>query len=199
MPSPWRALGHPAWPPEVSGAMGTCRGLGSEELARGGLGFAVPHHGHDFSRVDHGPPGLALKSQQAVRAELHAGQLLVPGCDEPDVAGSADNQGNRTGLTDEGPEQVADRLTGHRPSPPLALRTGRPEGRGYAHREGCLLDGGASLRAGAASFRAGAASSRAGAASSRAGAASSRAGAASSRAGASREAAQLTGLATAAS
>jgi hypothetical protein len=57
--------------------------------------------------------GLALKVQQAVRANLHAGQLLVLGCDEPNVTGPADNHGDRPGFADEGLEQVADRLAGH--------------------------------------------------------------------------------------
>src|SRR5690348_6751739 len=88
----------------------------SQELARRSLRLAVPHHGHDPFRVEHGPPGLTLQAQQAVRAKLHAGQLLVLGCDEPDVAGPADHYGNRPGFADEGLEQVADRLTGHQPN-----------------------------------------------------------------------------------
>src|SRR5262249_2345617 len=48
----------------------------------------------------------------------HAGQLLVLGRDQPDGAGPADDHGNQPGFTDEGLEQVADRLAGHQPSPP---------------------------------------------------------------------------------
>jgi len=47
----------------------------SQELARRGLRLAVPHHGHDFTRVDHGPRGLSLKTHQAVRANLHGPEV----------------------------------------------------------------------------------------------------------------------------
>ena len=49
----------------------------SQELAHQVLGIAVPRHSHDLSWVDHDPTGLALKMDQAVRVELHAGQLAV--------------------------------------------------------------------------------------------------------------------------
>src|SRR5215471_2108139 len=100
-----------------------------QELSRRGLRLAVPHHSHDFTRIDHGPAGLALKAHQAVWANLHAGQLLVLGCDEPDVTGPADNQGDRPGFADEGLEQVADRLAGHQPSPPHAATSRMPSPR----------------------------------------------------------------------
>src|SRR5580692_10768594 len=89
-----------------------------EELTRPVLGIVVPHHGHDLSRVDHGPPVLALKADQAVRADLHAGQLLGLGHRERDRPGPADEHGNRPVPTDNGIEQIMHRLAGHLPSPP---------------------------------------------------------------------------------
>src|SRR5258708_33264146 len=86
---------------------------GSQKLARRGPRLAVPHHGHDPTWVNLSPPGLALKTDEAIRANLHAGQLLVLGCGEPDLADLADNHRDRPGLTDEGLEQFTDRLAGH--------------------------------------------------------------------------------------
>jgi hypothetical protein len=89
-----------------------------QELTRPVLGIVVPHHGHDLGRVDHGPPVLALKADQAVRAKLHRGQLLGLGHREGDRPGPADEHGNRPVPTDNGIEQIAHRLAGHLPSPP---------------------------------------------------------------------------------
>jgi len=41
-------------------------------LARRGLRLAVPHHRHDLTRVDHGAHGIAVKTDQAVRANRNA-------------------------------------------------------------------------------------------------------------------------------
>src|SRR5262249_7783252 len=103
-----------------------------------------------------------------------------------DVAGSADNQGNRPGLTDEGPEQVADRLTGHRPSPPLSLRPGCPEAGAMrieraAFWTGSKLAGGCSKLAGGCSKLAGGCSKLAGGCSKLAGGCSKLAGGSSTR------------------
>src|SRR5215472_8639870 len=86
-----------------------------QELARRRYRLAVPYHRHDLTWVDHGPPGLAVKTDQAIRANLHAGELLILGRGEPDMADLADNHGDRPGLTDEGLEQLTDRLAGHEP------------------------------------------------------------------------------------
>src|SRR5215469_8901835 len=86
-----------------------------QKLARRRHRLAVPHHGHDRTWVDHSPPALALKTDQAIRANLHAGELLILGRGEPDVADLADNHRDRPGLTDEGLEQLTDRLAGHEP------------------------------------------------------------------------------------
>src|SRR5262249_52333359 len=116
----------------------------SQELARRGLRLAVPHHRRNFTWVDHGPPGLTLQTHQAVRVNLHAGQFLVFSCDEPDGTAPADNHGNQSGLTDEGREQVADRLSGHQPSPPHIATSSMPRnGQSFALRGvWALLDGG---------------------------------------------------------
>jgi hypothetical protein len=66
-----------------------------------------------LTRVDHGPPGLALEPDEAVRADLHAGQLAVLVDGQPDLADVADCQVNRPGLADDGREQAADRLASH--------------------------------------------------------------------------------------
>src|SRR5262249_43811311 len=86
-----------------------------QKLARRRYRLAVPHHSHDLTWVDHSPPGLALKADQAIRANLHAGQPLILGRSEPDMADLADNHRDRPGLTDEGLEQLTDRLASHEP------------------------------------------------------------------------------------
>ena len=50
-----------------------------QELTGRGIRIVVPDHGHDIIGVNYGPPGLALELDQAVRADFHAGQLLVLG------------------------------------------------------------------------------------------------------------------------
>src|SRR5947209_3943145 len=89
-----------------------------QELARRVIGIAAPDHGHDPDRVEHDPPVLALDADQAVRADLHAGQLLVVGGGEPDLAGLGHHHEDRPGLPDEGLEQLADHLAGHESLPP---------------------------------------------------------------------------------
>jgi|HubBroStandDraft_2_1064218.scaffolds.fasta_scaffold04079_5 EmrB/QacA subfamily drug resistance transporter len=89
-----------------------------QKLTRPVLRIVVPYHGHDLGRVDHGPPVLAHKADQAVRANLHPGQLLGLGHRESDRSGPADEHGNRPVSTDNGVEQIAHRLAGHLPSPP---------------------------------------------------------------------------------
>ena len=98
----------------------------SQELARGVIRIAVPAHGHDLGRVDHGPPGIALKADQAVGANLHAGQLVALGRGEPHLADSADQHHHRPRLTNAGLEQVANRLTGHGSSPPGTAKNRMP-------------------------------------------------------------------------
>src|ERR1700732_844944 len=90
----------------------------SQELARMSLRIIVPYHGHDLTWIDHSPPVLALKTDQAVRPNLHAGQLIVLGHRESHRPDPADEHGNRPRLTDEGLKQIAHRLAGHEPSPP---------------------------------------------------------------------------------
>src|SRR6516164_3082606 len=97
----------------------------SQELAERAFPVVVPDHGHDLGRVDHGPSGLADQADHAVLEDLHAGQLLVVIGGESDLAAAADDHEDRAGLADEGPEQVADHLAGHGPSPP-------DQGRGQA-------------------------------------------------------------------
>src|SRR5580658_8268715 len=89
-----------------------------QELARRGLGIAVPDHAHDLGRIDHRPPGLALQPDQSVRPDLHTGQLLVLGRGEPDRADPGNDDEYRPRPPSERLEQVADRLGGHKPSSP---------------------------------------------------------------------------------
>ena len=84
-----------------------------QELTGCGVRIVVPDHGDDIIGVDHGPSGLALKFDQAVRANFHTGQPLVLGHRESDRPDPAHEHRNRPGLTDEGLEQGAHRLAGH--------------------------------------------------------------------------------------
>src|SRR5260370_37264278 len=66
-----------------------------------------------LTRVDHGPPGLALEPDEAVRADLHAGQRAVLVDGQRDLADVADCQVNRPELADDAHEQPADRRASH--------------------------------------------------------------------------------------
>jgi len=52
---------------------------GSEELADRFLCVVAPPDRDDLSRIEDDPAGLALKTDKAIRPDLRAGQLLVPG------------------------------------------------------------------------------------------------------------------------
>src|SRR6266702_3039995 len=90
------------------------------------LRVACPRHRHQLTRVDHGPPGLALETDQTIRIHRHAGELVVLVRGEPDLADPADNHRNRAGLADERLEQVTERLAGHEPSPPAVVTSKKP-------------------------------------------------------------------------
>jgi hypothetical protein len=83
--------------------------------------LADPRHGNNLGRVEDRPPGFTLKPDQAVVAELDACQLLVLARGDADVSDPADDQGKRSGLTNERLQQIADRLALQGPSPPQTL------------------------------------------------------------------------------
>src|SRR4029077_3848724 len=116
-----------------------------QELAGRGIGVVVPDHGHDLGWVEHGPAGLTHQADQAVLPDLHVGEFPVRPGTEPDLAAPADDHENRAGLTDEGPEQVADHLAGHDHHLQIALRAGCPATAAAAKRPG---PGQAATRAG---------------------------------------------------
>src|SRR5260370_18330284 len=69
------------------------------------LRIAGPRHRYQLTRVDHGAAGFALETDQAVRVHRHAGELVVLGRGEPDLADPADHHRDRAGLADERLEQ----------------------------------------------------------------------------------------------
>ena len=73
-----------------------------------------------------GVGGLALHADQAVGSEFHAGQLPTLARSETDLADPADEYRDRPGLADQRPQQIADRLAGQEPPPPVPLRRACP-------------------------------------------------------------------------